>query len=136
MSAKNKKISLDTAKEWTQTWRKEESDYNRYNSCNGFLVPAEDLRGALDEIKDQKNPQYIRAYLGVETMKTGDGKAKQVEKLIIVGTRPATNPSTGKMYYEDILPSTRDAADSDGGGSIWDFSEPCPPECDEDSDLN
>lgn len=136
MSAKDKTISLNTAKTWTQTWRKEESDYNSYNRCNGFLVPAEDLRGVLDEIKDQKNPQYIRAYLGVETMKLADGKTKQVEKLIMVGTRPATNPSTGKVYYADILPSDSESADGDTGGNIYDFSDPCPPECDEDSELN
>ena len=137
MSEKDKKIDLKTAKEWTQTWRRVESDYNSHNECNGFLIPAEDLRGALAEISDQKNPQYIRAYLGVETIKTGDGGSKMVEKLIIVGTRPVDDPkSPGLPVYRDILPGEASLVDGGGGGSVWDFSTPCPPSCDDESQLN
>lgn len=135
MGEKSKKISLRTAQTWTSNWREFESGYNSYNKCNGFLVPAEDLRGVLQEIENQDNPQYIRAYLGVE-FQLVDGKLKPTEKLVIVGTKPEQEKSSGKIIYRDLLPHDKDAVEGDGGGSVWDFSVPCPPDCDDESELN
>ena len=136
MSKKNKKINLKTAIAWTENWRSLESDYNKYNECNGFLVPVQDLLGAIKEMEGQKGPQYIRAYMGVEFKTDGD-KISSEEKLIIVGTRPETKPSGQGIVYRDILPTSMDVLDNDGdGGSIWDFTTPCPPDCDDESDLN
>ena len=116
MSSSDKKISLATAVSWTTNWRSAPS-----SSARAFLVPVEDLQGVLAEMG---NPSTgcIRAYLGVDNT---NGE----EKLIIVGTK---KDKSG--VYRDLLP---DAGDGDGDDfSIWDFSTPCPPDCDDDSALN
>ena len=33
MNKEENTISLDEAKVWTQEWRQDESDYNKYNPC-------------------------------------------------------------------------------------------------------
>lgn len=140
MSKEENTISLDEAKAWTQEWRQDESDYNKYNQCNGFLVPAVDLEEALMEIRKQLKDKnvYVRAYLGVE--KSDTDPVTFTEKLILVGTRPDPQPD-GTIIYRDILPrdsmgNAASLAVGDGGGSIWDFSNPCPPYCDDSSALN
>ena len=70
MSEKNKKISLDTAIEWTGMWRDVESEYNKYNECNAFLVPLQDLQALVAEMGDQGPDAKVRCYLGVETKQT------------------------------------------------------------------
>jgi len=128
MSQQDKKIDLATAQTWTQTWRSDESDYNKHNECNAFLIPAEDLQGALEEMKNQTGNKFIRAYLGVDTSTT-----PSTEKLIIVGTKPVPQKD-GSIVYKDLIAGYDDAT-LGSGGSIWDFSEPCPPNCDDDSPI-
>lgn len=135
MSEENKKISLNTAIAWAENWREVESGYNEYNKCRGFLVPAQDLVAVLKEISDQPYPSYIRAYLGVELLIV-EGKMVSEEKLMIVGTEKAIDPVTEKTYYKDLLPNDRTSDLGDDGGSIWDFTDPCPPDCDPNSALN
>ncbi len=139
MSKEQNTISLDKAKAWTQEWRQDESDYNKYNQCNGFLVPAVDLEEALMEIRKQLKDRnvYVRVYLGVEVSDTDP--TEFTEKLIMVGTRPDPQDD-GTIIYRDILPNedSKGSAldDTNGGGSIWDFTDPCPPACDDKSLLN
>jgi len=121
MSQQDKKIDLDTAQTWTAEWRSEESNYNSHNQCNAFLIPVQDLQGVLAEMGNPTNNAYVRGYLGVDP-------TDNTEKFIIVGTQ--YNSRTG--VYEDLLPN----ADNSNGYSIWDFSKPCPPNCDENSSLN
>ena len=125
MSNQDNKISLTTAQSWAQEWRSEESVYNKHNECHAFLIPAEDLAQVLEEMKAQKGPKYVRAYLGVEP-------TAQTEKLMIVGTRPETQ-TDGSIVYRDLISDGDDGSD---GGSIWDFTQPCPPDCDDRSPLN
>lgn len=139
MSKEQNIISLDTAKAWTQEWRQDESDYNKYNNCNGFLIPAVDLEEVLMEIRKQLKDKnvYVRAYLGVEVSDTVP--AKFTEKLIIVGTRPDPQDD-GTIIYRDILPDEDSEVsalgDESSEGRIWNFTEPCPSACDPSSILN
>jgi hypothetical protein len=125
MSQTDKKISLATAQQWTTQWRSEESTYNKHNTCNGFLVPTQDLQGVLNEMQGQTGDTFIRAYLGVDP-------TTNTEKLIIVGTR-AEVQKDGSIIYRDLLPTQGEVG---GSNSIWDFTSPCPPDCDPDSSLN
>jgi hypothetical protein len=121
MSQSDKKISLATAKSWTANWRSAPS-----TSARAFLIPLKDLQGAISEIQGEPGEPCARAYLGIDP-------ATNTEKLIIVGTRQETDKS-GNTVYRDMLPvSDTEIGD---GNSIWDFSTPCPPDCDDDSDLN
>lgn len=128
MSIQDKKIPLPTAQSWAQEWRSEESTYNKYNECHAFLIPAEDLTAVLEEIGGQTGPKYVRAYLGVEP-------TTQTEKLMIVGTKPEVQKD-GSIIYRDLINgyTPTDGVSTDYG--IYDFTQPCPPECDPKSPLN
>lgn len=106
-------ISLQTAQTWAKKWRKEEGTYNSHHELRAFLIPKEDLTELLAE-----NADAVRAYIGVDE--------NDVEKLMIVGTK--FNSET--EVYEDMVPG------GELGGNIYDFTKPCPPNCDEKSPLN
>lgn len=63
----------------------------------------------------------VRAYLAIDD--TGE------EKLVFVGTQQDRSG-----VYRDMLPTGDGVGDGEEG--IWDFTRPCPPNCDDDSDLN
>lgn len=135
MGNSTKTISLEKAKEWTKVWRKNEADYNKHHACKAFLIPTQDLKGVLEELKEEKGQTYIRAYLGVEV--DPSDATKTTEKLIIVGTEKAEKD--GKIYYRDLLPkstTTFSAVNPERDPHIWDFSQPCPPHCDAGSVLS
>lgn len=120
MSEQDKKISLETAQQWTRQWRSEESTYNSHNECNAFLIPVQDLQGVLAEMGNPTDGDAcVRAYLGVDP-------TSNTEKLIIVGTKKDRDG-----VYRDLLPQEGSAE-----YSIWDFTSPCPPYCDSSSSLN
>ena len=135
MSDETNKISLDKAKKWTKEWRDDESDYNKYNECNAFLIPIKDLKELLAEMGDSDDNAYVRAYLGVEKKVNEETHEKTfTEKLAIVGTRHVQD-SEGKWYYQDRITDEM-GNEYGGGGGIYDFTRPCPPNCDDDSPLN
>ena len=122
-------IPLSQAKEWTANWRK-----NNPNLSKAFLLPVEDLIGCLMEMgiitTDSKGnttikfkeEDKVRTYLGIDK----DGE----EKLIMVGTK-----NEGGTYTDIIREET--AVEKSGGNSgIYNYSKPCPPECDPKSPLN
>ena len=124
MSEQDKKISLATAQIWTQEWRSVESDYNKHNELNAFLIPIQDLQGVLAEMgANPGDDACVRAYLGVNA-------DTNEEKLIIVGTQ---KDKSG--VYRDMLPENADDAEGNTN-SIWDFTKRCPPKCDDSSELN
>ncbi len=114
MSKKNT-ISLKTAKSWAKTWRNEESTYNKYHECRAFNIPKIDLQ----EVLAEDGVASVRAYLGVDP----NGE----EKLMIVGVN-----TQGK----DMITVGSNGELEDGGGDIYDFTNPCPKNCDRDSPLN
>ncbi len=124
MSQDDNSISLQTAQSYTNEWRSEESTYNKYNECNGFLIPADDLQAVLDEMEDQKGTKKVRAYLGVDP-------ATNQEKLIFVATKPE-NQKGGSVIYRDMINGYNGLQT---GGKLYDFTEPCPAACDGNSPL-
>jgi len=135
---KDNTIPLITAKAWTKEWRSRETANNPNRKCNAFLIPAEVLEAVLAEIKNQPGNKLVRAYLGLD-------KSSNEEKLIIVGTQPEPQ-NDGKVIYRDIINGVVDGTELEGaalesteleqGSGIWDFSKPCPPECDPNSPLS
>lgn len=114
-------INEQTAIAWTTASR------NRHatGATKAYLIPLDDLQGAIDEIKNQGGDPMARAYLAYGSL---DGKDE--DKLVIVGTtqEPPMTPN-GETIYRDMIPSRNPAS------SIWDFTKPCPPRCDDKSPL-
>ena len=106
-------ISLPEAEAWTAEWRKQNP-----GKVKAFLIPTEDLQEVLNE-----RPDKVRAYLGIE-INPNDGS--QTDKLVLVGTR------LDGSIYKDMLPPLQGS----NGNYIYDFTLPCPIECDPTSPLN
>lgn len=129
-------IDLTTAQTWTLEWRDDESNYNAYNECNGFLIPLADLKDLVAEMAKLPPsivPQKVRAYLGVK-VDNHVTPAVKTEKLIFVGTKPG-GIVAGRQQYIDMVSDDLGNPVSGGGGGIWDFTDPCPPECDDNSPI-
>lgn len=120
----NKKntISLQIAKEWAKEWRDDEASYNKYFECRAFNIPKKDLK----EVLREKGTKSVRAYIGVEK-KEVEGEIVFIEKLMLVGV-----DKNGK----DMISSADGVTLDEEGGDIYDFSEPCPNLCDDESPLN
>ena len=115
-------INEPTAIAWTTASRSRHAT----GATKAYLIPLDDLQGAINEIKNQGGDPMARAYLAYGSL---DGKDE--DKLVIVGTtqEPPTTPG-GETIYRDMIPSRNPAS------SIWDFTEPCPQACDDTSPLN
>ena len=118
-----KTIDEPTAIAWTTASR----GRHPAGATKAYLIPLDDLQGAIDEIKNQGGAPMARAYLAYGST---DGQPDE-DKLVIVGTTqvPPTMPG-GKTTYLDLIPSRNP------GSSIWDFTEPCPNQCDSTSPLD
>ncbi|QTE24137.1 hypothetical protein [Polaribacter cellanae] len=117
-------ISLKTAKKWAKEWRDDEASYNKYFECRAFNIPKKDLI----EVLQEEGVAGVRGYIGVEKLKV-EGENVFIEKLMIVGV-DKNGKDMLKLSSEDA-----DVLDSEGG-DIYDFTEPCPSACDDDSPLN
>lgn len=132
-------ISKDEGAQWTANWRSQHP-----NAVNAFLIPAVDFVEVLNEIgvlndtaaqQAQANANnlnsQIRGYLAIDNNGT--------EKMIFVGTENVNGVN------RDIIDGTIDgntptslkssAADT-GTSGVFDFTSPCPPDCDDNSPLN
>ena len=129
-------IPLKEAENWTKNWRTKCP-----NNCKAFLIPSIDLIEALEEmgvLKKKDNGDYtlnhvnrsdIRAYVGIDPA-TSEGYG---EKLLIVGTK---RDSDG--VYRDMVPERRNKSVvplKEGEGAVYDFTRPCPNNCDQNSPL-
>ena len=108
-------VSLSDATTWCENWRNANP-----NLVKAFLIPTDDLTGVLAE-----NPDKVRAYLAIKIKQDGS----QEPKLIIVGTERQANGD-----YKDMLPAAPGSRDN--GQYIFDFTTPCPLDCDPTSPLN
>ncbi len=120
MSATDKKITLAEAISWTTAWRSSPT-----TSARAFLIPIEDMQGVINEISGQGGSPCARAYLAM------DGGE---EKLVIVGTSQETQKD-GSVIYRDLLPAVGEDP-ATASNAIYDFTTPCPTECDPSSPLN
>ena len=128
MSAQDGKIDLNTAEKWAKEWRDDQASYNKYFECKAFFIPLKDLKNVLN----QKGVEAVRAYIGVEkTIKKGQDYFE--EKLMIVGVDSITNTNPNGKDMLKVLPNGKL---DPNGGSIYDFSRPCPSACDPSSPLN
>jgi hypothetical protein len=112
-------ISLNEAQKWAKRWSKREGNYNKHHHVNAFLIPKIDLLEVLAEGVDA-----VRAYIGVDD--------KGVEKLMIVGTK--YDPET--KIYVDMITTVGSENNAEVADSIYDFTQPCPPDGDPNSPLN
>ena len=146
-------IPIECAEKWTAKWQKE----NKGIHCSAFLIPVPDLINTLKEmgiIDDYGNvvstedpDPKIRAYMAID-----EAKAKEPgfgEKLVIVGTEVRkfrngeyiTNEH-GEIIHFDIVEGETNSFDavaslaSPSGSGAFDFTLPCPNNCDPDSPLN
>jgi len=146
MSVKDYEIPVDTAAKWTSVWRIACPD-----RCKAFLIPIEDLIGVLTEMQvlipdgtskdgkaifkyDEGTNRAVRAYMAIEPRNL---QGKPEEKLLIVGTQKVGEGID--VIYKDILNGRVDGDLILGDGKdsgVYDFTNPCPNACDDDSDLN
>lgn len=136
-------VAIDQAKSWAKKWQKKYK-----HECKAFLMPAIDLIEALEEMNvlvKQDDGNYsiqnvassgVRAYMAIdEDIKEGRG-----EKLLIVGTNVDCN-GIHRDIIEGEQPSGCDNCEVDAtvaaleGSGVFDFTEPCPNECDQNSPL-
>lgn len=132
-------ISLPTAKKWAKTWQEMNQE-----CAKAFLIPVPDLLNAFIEMglasKTEEgslilnpNPHdAIRCYLATNPNPNERSKAQGYgNKMYIVGTK------FEKGIYKDIIVGERGAKhiDNPDGTGIFDFTKPCPNNCDTDSPL-
>lgn len=134
-------IDINTAAEWTKCYRED-----NLTGAKAFLVPVYDLLNCMEEmgiIKRHNNHYHIddikgacvRAYLAVNPEeKEGPSKG---EKLLVVGTKHNRNGG-----YSDIVEGEKpniidETFNLNGlkGSGVYDFTTPCPNECDANSPL-
>ncbi len=132
-------IPKDTGAQWTANWRSQHP-----NTVNAFLIPAVDFVEVLNEIgvlddaaaaQAQTNANNlnskVRGHLAIDGNNTekmifvGTENVNGVDRDIIDGTIDGTTPTSLKSSASDINTS-----------GVFDFTEPCPPSCDDNSPLN
>lgn len=155
-----KTISFEDAVADSALWQKLNP-----NHAKAFLIPTDDLLSALAEMDvitidpttgnitgniASSNNQDVRAYMGVDTTiytNYGDGKNPKEfeangygEKLLIVGTmaNPSKADSDIDVMYDEKTKTTYPpgARFNINGSGIYDFTRPCPNQCDPNSPLN
>ncbi|WP_299679929.1 hypothetical protein [uncultured Dokdonia sp.] len=165
-------IKLSDAENWTLKWQNETKGQNH---CNAFLVPVQDLLGALSEMGilsidgtgnikghyTDTQEEKIRTYMAIdETIittidktyppgETRDEALKDAgwgEKLLVVGTvKTTTVNKSGNIIYEDIVKDEKNGSGGTArypsgvtlnGSGVYDFTAPCPNDCDPNSPLN
>lgn len=133
-------ITKEHAVAWTKNWQKLFP-----NHCKAFLIPIPDLVNLLEELKIIKNnkdgtytalsdKEYenkgVRAYMAIgDTDDDGDIE----ERLVLVG---AIKNKKG-VFIDQIAGRKGEMTDIDtlSGSGAFDFTSPCPNECDVNSPL-
>ena len=136
MSREVPTICCKDAIKWTKKWRN-----THKNDARAFLIPTADLIAAMVEMgmaTENGNGTYtitpadndIRAYLAIDP----DQAEANGQKLLIVGTKK--EEVNGKTIYSDMIQCKEDRPSEIEGSGIFDFTTPCPSECDPYSPLN
>lgn len=135
-------ILLDDAKTWTKNWQSANP-----NHAKAFLIPALELLSCMQEmgaiksdgdgkyiITDKMNNAGVRAYLGINP-KESEGFG---EKLLIVATRKDKNGDIIDIVEGRTITTDEECeqlASGLIGSGIYDFTRPCPSNCDRNSPL-
>lgn len=139
--------TLKESKTWAKNWQ----DANPKHA-KAFLIPALELMACMQEmgvlksdgdgkyiITDGMNNAGIRAYMAIDPSGGTDKKHGYGEKLLIVGT---TKDRKGDII--DIIEGRNVGAEGEEcekelsdliGSGIFDFTHPCPSDCDPESPL-
>jgi hypothetical protein len=132
MEESNKQIPLEQAQLFVGKWKETKAKINKKEPVSeikikGFLI-TQDVVNALTEAVNKVNGQGIRAYLGIEEFKELDefGMPKQEFKLLMVGV-----DSNGK----DMV-AKEESAEAVGNSGVYNYTIPCPSDCDQESPLN
>ena len=129
-------INIKDAKAWTKKWQDDNPKH-----AKGFLIPVDDLLACMSEMgltitknsdgvyESNNSNARIRAYMGIDVNNLSEGFG---EKLVYVGT------VQDEGIYKDIV----EEGSYPTGGNItrigsgaFDFTNPCPNECDPNSSL-
>lgn len=132
-------IPLSEAQDWVRAWQK-----NFPECAKAFLIPVPDLvhafmeMGVVTENTDgslqiKEIPDAaVRGYIGLNPKKDERSfKNGYGNKLYIVGTRKEGD------IYKDIVVDDQPSPEATGltGSGIFDFTHPCPSDCDPGSPL-
>jgi hypothetical protein len=118
----------DEAAKWGDTpdWLK---------AFHGCLIPKEDLTGLASLIDPDPNVLGVRAYIGFGdcpiSFESDVVVTVKAPKLIFVVVNKSLQPGETTDFGKDILTDSREPDQS----QIFDFTSPCPPCCDPDSQL-
>ncbi|WP_452222341.1 hypothetical protein [Lacinutrix salivirga] len=144
MSAKT--IKMHDAKIYAKKWQSENGFH-----AKAFLIPVDDLIACLKEmdvLAEQQDGHYqiqnvdgagIRAYMAIKRPKN-DVPTALSEKLLIVGTLKDKDGIHRDLVVDEAMSNDYDEtlaakiAMIDGSG-VYDFTEPCPSNCDPNSPL-
>ncbi|MEM9679266.1 MAG: hypothetical protein AAF901_03000 [Bacteroidota bacterium] len=139
-TVKSRPVPLDEAKAWVKTWQEMNP-----KCAKAFLIPVSDLveafleMGIAEKVGDNKFHVHthrgldVRGYLATDPDPTQRTREKGYgNRMFIVGTRDEDG------CYRDIVEDEKLAAAADGriGSGIFDFTHPCPSDCDPNSPLN
>ena len=139
-------VDIDKAIIYARKWQHENTTH-----AKAFLIPAGDLIACLEEMEVLVNDgdgnytlnnvenSGVRAYMAIKRPE-GTPASPETEKLLIVGTKV---DCTGK--HRDIIEGERPSGCKDKtvetavsalkGSGVYDFTAPCPSECDPNSPL-
>lgn len=137
-----KTIDITVAQGWAKNWQTANP-----NKCKGFLMPAEDLIAALEEMgvivyKKDGTPVItpttnagVRAYMAIDPTNGTDIKNGYGEKLLIVGTYVDCNGIHRDIIENEKPDGCKTRPPARTGSGVFDFTDPCPSTCDPNSPL-
>lgn len=106
---KDTEITLPVAQSWVAKWKIQSDEDVIKKKVDSYLIPKYNLEKLIEQGIDA-----ARAYIGIND--------KGQQTLMFVGTR--YDEKTG--IYVDMVPGYG-LEGEDGGGEIYDFTDPCPP---------
>ncbi|GGI56504.1 hypothetical protein [Winogradskyella haliclonae] len=134
MSKKSTIVPIKDAIEWTANYRKT----MREGDASAFLIHASTVLDILKEMKvvidngggkftiNSTENEFLRAYMAVDSSQS----EANGQKLVFVGTK-----RDAKGVYRDMVSKPGSKSSEDGDGNTYNFTRPCPYNCDGDSPL-
>ncbi len=133
-------ISIEEAMAWTDNWQKLFP-----TQCKAFLIPLADVINLLEELhmlKKQDDGSYIRkdpkgknaairAYMAIGD---SDGDGYVEEKLVMVAA--IEEIANSNIYIDQVAKAPKESMIALSGSGAFDFTSPCPSDCDPTSPLN
>ncbi|WP_452229241.1 hypothetical protein [Lacinutrix sp. MEBiC02404] len=136
-------IKICDAKDWVKKWQEENKSH-----AKAFLIPAVDLIDCLIEmavltkksdgnyfIKKDLTDSSVRAYMAIERP-ANEKPSALTEKLLLVGTLKDKKGIHKDLVINKVCPeTTEEKEEAIKGSGVYDFTTPCPDNCDPTSPL-